>query len=251
MGSAAGHSSDPTDGTVATAHTAPAPWRTTLVANQDNPDNQGSPASLGSPPSQDSPEGYASHGSQAHLDDLARRACSSDGQAVEQLLTEVHAMAHQYAGARLCRFPGARHGIADVAQEVCEAVLHSLPRYADRGRPFAAFVYSICSRKVADYQRHTLAGPYSTAEVPDGVDGGVGPEERVIARADAALAAHLVAQLPGPQRELITLRVSFGLSAEETGRLLGMTPGAVRVAQHRALGKLRVLHAAHARECVA
>ncbi|MEO8328889.1 MAG: sigma factor-like helix-turn-helix DNA-binding protein, partial [Candidatus Nanopelagicales bacterium] len=31
-----------------------------------------------------------------------------------------------------------------------------------------------------------------------------------------------------------------GLSAEETGRALGMTPGAVRVAQHRALSRLRL-----------
>nr|WP_289233089.1 sigma factor-like helix-turn-helix DNA-binding protein [Barrientosiimonas endolithica] len=31
----------------------------------------------------------------------------------------------------------------------------------------------------------------------------------------------------------------MGLSADETAEALGMTPGAVRVAQHRALGRLR------------
>ena len=35
------------------------------------------------------------------------------------------------------------------------------------------------------------------------------------------------------------LRVIVGMSAEETGRALGMSAGAVRVAQHRALAKLR------------
>ena len=35
------------------------------------------------------------------------------------------------------------------------------------------------------------------------------------------------------------LRVASGLSAEETGAALGMTAGAVRVAQHRALVKMR------------
>jgi RNA polymerase sigma-70 factor (ECF subfamily) len=41
----------------------------------------------------------------------------------------------------------------------------------------------------------------------------------------------------------MTLRVAVGLSAEETGRALNMTPGAVRVAQHRALNRLRSLAA--------
>ena len=35
------------------------------------------------------------------------------------------------------------------------------------------------------------------------------------------------------------MRIAAGLSAEETGQVLGMTPGAVRVAQHRALASLR------------
>lgn len=185
------------------------------------------------------------------LDDLSRRARGGELVATEQLLAQVHAMAHQYAEVRLRRFPNSRHGVADVAQEVCEAVLHSLPRYADRGKPFAAFVYAICGRKVADYQRATMSGPYSTAELPDGADERLGPEEHAMARDDAALAVRLVAELPAAQRALITLRVSLGLSAEETGRLLGMSAGAVRVAQHRALGKLRVLHAELAGEAVA
>jgi len=46
-------------------------------------------------------------------------------------------------------------------------------------------------------------------------------------------------RLPSNLRELLLLRVAVGLSAEETGRALGMTPGAVRVAQHRALARLR------------
>jgi RNA polymerase sigma-70 factor (ECF subfamily) len=41
------------------------------------------------------------------------------------------------------------------------------------------------------------------------------------------------------QREILVLRVVVGLSAEETAIAVGSTPGAVRVAQHRALNKLR------------
>ena len=46
-------------------------------------------------------------------------------------------------------------------------------------------------------------------------------------------------QLPNRQREILLLRVVAGLSAEETAEMVGSTPGAVRVAQHRALVGLR------------
>ena len=50
-------------------------------------------------------------------------------------------------------------------------------------------------------------------------------------------------QLPERFREILMLRVAAGLTAEETGQVLGLTPGAVRVTQHRALSRLRELAA--------
>jgi RNA polymerase sigma-70 factor (ECF subfamily) len=38
---------------------------------------------------------------------------------------------------------------------------------------------------------------------------------------------------------MLVLRVILGFSAAETGQALGATPSAVRVAQHRALARLR------------
>lgn len=49
----------------------------------------------------------------------------------------------------------------------------------------------------------------------------------------------LLQVLPDKQREIVLLRVVVGLSAEETAEAVGSTPGAVRVAQHRALARLR------------
>lgn len=51
--------------------------------------------------------------------------------------------------------------------------------------------------------------------------------------------ARLMGMLPPKQREILILRVVVGLSAEETADAVGSTPGAVRVAQHRALNRLR------------
>jgi RNA polymerase sigma-70 factor, ECF subfamily len=132
----------------------------------------------------------------------------------------------------------------DVAQEVCIAVLSALPRYQDMGRPFVSFVFGIASHKVADAMRSAARQAMPTADVPDGPDDRPGPEETALAYLEAEWVRALLARLPAQQRELLALRVLFGMSAEETGRALGMSPGAVRVAQHRALARLRALVAA-------
>jgi RNA polymerase sigma-70 factor (ECF subfamily) len=49
----------------------------------------------------------------------------------------------------------------------------------------------------------------------------------------------LIATLPRRQREVLALRVLADLSAEETGRVLGIAPATVHVHLHRALGALR------------
>ncbi len=49
----------------------------------------------------------------------------------------------------------------------------------------------------------------------------------------------LLAVLPEKQREILILRVVVGMSAEETAEAVGSTAGAVRVAQHRALARLK------------
>jgi RNA polymerase sigma-70 factor (ECF subfamily) len=80
-------------------------------------------------------------------------------------------------------------------------------------------------------------------DVPDHPDAQPGPEEALLIDLDARRARGLLARLPRGQRRLLLLRVVTGLSAEETGYVLDMTPGAVRVAQHRALARLRELAA--------
>jgi RNA polymerase sigma-70 factor (ECF subfamily) len=60
-------------------------------------------------------------------------------------------------------------------------------------------------------------------------------------RDDAATAMALMQQLPTQQREILTLRVAVGMSTDETAAALGMSAGAIRVAQHRALTKLRAM----------
>lgn len=177
---------------------------------------------------------------------VVRRAVEGDEQATHDLLAHVHPLALRYCRTRLSRLPGdARHFVDDLAQEVCLAVLCALPRYRDTGKPFEAFVVAIAQHKVADLQRAAMRHPGSTAvpsdEMPEQPDDSLGPEERALLSSDTEWAKKLLANLPEHQRELILLRVAVGLTAEETGQVLGMSPGAVRVAQHRALSRLRAL----------
>ncbi|WSQ23815.1 sigma-70 family RNA polymerase sigma factor [Streptomyces zaomyceticus] len=183
---------------------------------------------------------------QGEIGALVRLAVEGDAQATHDLLARVHPLALRYCRTRLNRLPGdARHFVEDLAQEVCVAVLMALPRYKDTGRPFEAFVFAIAGHKVADLQRAAMRHPGSTAvpsdEMPERPDDSLGPEERALLSDDAEWAKKLLANLPENQRELLVLRVAVGLTAEETGQMLGMSPGAVRVAQHRALSRLRAL----------
>jgi RNA polymerase sigma-70 factor, ECF subfamily len=180
----------------------------------------------------------AGPGSMGALADLAR-----DGQpaALETLLQQIRPIVVRYCRARMNRISGHCYAADDVAQEVCIAVLSALPRYRDMGRPFVSFVFGIASHKVADAMRSAARQAIPTADVPDGPDDRPGPEETALAYVEAERVRALLSRLPAQQRELLALRVLSGLSAGETGQLLGMSPGAVRVAQHRALARLRVL----------
>jgi RNA polymerase sigma-70 factor (ECF subfamily) len=175
------------------------------------------------------------------LADLTDLAVSGQPAAIESLLEQVRPMVVRYCRSRLGRISGHYHIADDVAQEVCIAVLAALPRYRDMGRPFASFVFGIASHKVADAVRSATRSAVPTEDLPDGPDERPGPEEMAVAFLEAQRARDLLAQLPGHLRELVVLRVVAGLSAEETGNVLGMSAGAVRVAQHRALARLRAI----------
>jgi RNA polymerase sigma-70 factor (ECF subfamily) len=120
------------------------------------------------------------------------------------------------------------------------AAITALPRYKDQGRPFLAFVYGIAAHKVADAHRAAARNRSEpTDAVPERFSGEAGPEQMVLEGEAAERMNKLLAVLPEKQREILILRVVVGMSAEETAEAVGSTAGAVRVAQHRALARLK------------
>jgi RNA polymerase sigma-70 factor (ECF subfamily) len=183
---------------------------------------------------------HASLGGGDGYDAVVGSAVAGDRVAVERLLGSVRPLVVRYCRARMGVGEGSFASADDVAQEVCLAVVRALPSYREQGRPFLAFVYGIAAHKVADAHRvarRSRAEPQ--AVVPEVAEPAAGPEAVVLAGELSVRVGRLLGVLADKQREIVVLRVMVGLSAEETAAAVGSTPGAVRVAQHRALARLR------------
>jgi RNA polymerase sigma-70 factor (ECF subfamily) len=174
------------------------------------------------------------------LDEVVVQAVAGDREALARVLGIIRPIVVRYVRARIGSAERSGLSADDVAQEVCLAAITALPRYKDQGRPFLAFVYGIAAHKVAD--AHRAAGRNradATDTLPDRPSSDIGPEQMAIDSESAARMDRLLATLPEKQREIIILRVVVGMSAEETAEAVGSTAGAVRVAQHRAIARLK------------
>ncbi|WP_098388697.1 sigma-70 family RNA polymerase sigma factor [Corynebacterium renale] len=167
-------------------------------------------------------------------------AVGGDKKALHHLLQEIYPPVLRYARARI---GGGRTPTAeDVAQEVCLAVAQSIGRYVDRGRPFMAYVYGIASHKVADAHRFMGRDAMQPVEeVPEHTSHRDLPEDYALEVDGSNTMRRLLDGLSEKARDIIILRVVEGMTAEETAQIVGSTPGAVRVAQHRALATLRTM----------
>jgi RNA polymerase sigma-70 factor (ECF subfamily) len=174
------------------------------------------------------------------LDGVVAEAVAGDRDALREVLETIRPLVVRYCRARVGTAERSGLSADDVAQEVCLAAITALPRYRDQGRPFLAFVYGIAAHKVADAHRAAGRNKADPMEVvPERFAGEAGPEQLAIDSEASARMATLLKVLPEKQREILILRVVVGMSAEETADAVGSTAGAVRVAQHRALARLK------------
>ena len=174
------------------------------------------------------------------LDAAVAEAVAGSRDALGEVVETIRPIVVRYIRARLGTTERVGLSADDVAQEVCLAAIQALPRYQDQGRPFLAFVYGIAAHKVADAHRAAARNKSDPTDVvPERYSPDVGPEQVALQADTSARMNKLLAVLPDKQREILILRIVVGLSAEETADAVGSTPGAVRVAQHRALAKLK------------
>jgi RNA polymerase sigma-70 factor (ECF subfamily) len=174
------------------------------------------------------------------LDAVVAEAVAGNRDALREVLEIIRPIVVRYCRARVGATERSGLSADDVAQEVCLAAITALPRYKDQGRPFLAFVYGIAAHKVADAHRAAARNRSDPTDVvPERFSMENGPEQMALDAESSARMNRLLAVLPEKQREILILRVVVGMSAEETAEAVGSTAGAVRVAQHRALARLK------------
>jgi RNA polymerase sigma-70 factor (ECF subfamily) len=172
---------------------------------------------------------------------LLARARTGERRATDEILARLRPAVLRYCLARI----GDRERAEDVTQEVMIGVSAGLATYEDRGLPFQAFAFRIAQRRVADSWRAAGRNPLVPTEtLPELPDLSETPPEIAEARERAVYAHELLARLTPDQREVLLLRVAAGRSADEVGAIMGRSAVSVRVAQHRALARLRQLAAA-------
>lgn len=163
-------------------------------------------------------------------------AARGEPDAVEALVRHLLPAVYRYTRARL---PD-RSTAEDVTQEVGLALVRALRRRQVTTENVRAYVFGIATNRVAMYYR--TAGrrrELLTDDVPDHEARTPGPEQVATSRETQEQMATILAGLTPAQRDVVLLRIAAGLTAEETGRALGLTANTVRVTQFRALARLR------------
>jgi RNA polymerase sigma-70 factor, ECF subfamily len=128
----------------------------------------------------------------------------------------------------------------DVAGDTWVQVVAGLAGFRGEEDAFRAWLFTIARHRAADAGRSRARrpavplAPGETADQPMAPDAADVALEAISARAAVAL----IGALPRDQAEIIMLRVVAGLDAADVARIVGKSPGAVRVAAHRALRRL-------------
>jgi RNA polymerase sigma-70 factor, ECF subfamily len=134
-------------------------------------------------------------------------------------------------------------GTEDVAAETWLQVVAGLDGFRGDERAFRAWLFTIARHRAVDWgraraRRRTV--PLDEAEIAE--------QQQAADTADLALehmsteaVLSVIKTLPRDQAEIILLRVVVGLDGPDVARMVGKSPGAVRVAAHRGLRKLASL----------
>lgn len=170
------------------------------------------------------------------LSALVQDARSGDAGAWEALYRRAYPRLLAYARRRLPSDDAAR----DAVGETMARAVRGISRFRDDGNGFDAWLSGILRHVVLDAQRSAGRRPVTAvAEVAERATDSPGPEELLLSSYDAAAVRRAFASLGEADRDLLELRVVMGLSSDEVAGVLGKRPGAVRMAQARALERLR------------
>jgi len=131
----------------------------------------------------------------------------------------------------------------DVAAETWLQVVRGLTGFHGDEQGWRAWLFTTARRRAIDEARRRSRRPEKALEemLPDRLPTVPDTADLAIEHIGTRSALSLVARLPAHQAEVILLRVVAGLDNETVARLLGRSPGAVRVAAHRGLRQMAAI----------
>jgi RNA polymerase sigma-70 factor (ECF subfamily) len=143
---------------------------------------------------------------------------------------------------RYLRVVAAEHA-EDVAAETWVQVVRGLPKFTGDEAAWRAWLFTTARRRMLDQVRLRKRHPSEPLDVisPMDVPRTADAEQLAMDNMATESAMALLSKLPEQQAEVIFLRVVVGLDTEVVAEILGRSPGAVRVAAHRGLRKLKTL----------
>jgi len=164
---------------------------------------------------------------------LIQRARQGDADAVAELY-------HRHAPAifRYLYFRSSDQATAeDILGEVFLEMVKAVPRYTERGAPFAAWLFQIAHSRLVDHHRYT-ARRETEALTEFLIDHSPSPEAEAAFQVETRRLAEAMGALTDEQKMVIQLRFVEGYNLEDTAQVLGKTTGAIKALQHRALQSL-------------
>ncbi|OGO02751.1 MAG: hypothetical protein A2Y72_00690 [Chloroflexi bacterium RBG_13_53_26] len=174
-------------------------------------------------------------------EDTVRRAQRRDPEAFGQLYEEHFDRIYRYIVLRVRNQADAE----DLTQQVFLKALEHIGSYHYRGMPFASWLFRIAHNQVVDHWKKKSREKVKLLTQDEMAEAGALSDDDPAALAEQKLGWEQLAaaceQLSDGQREVISLRFAGGLSVAETAKVMGKREGAVKVLQHVALKKLRLI----------
>ncbi len=128
----------------------------------------------------------------------------------------------------------------DVAGETWLQVVAGLISFRGDEQAFRAWLFTIARHRAIDAGRSRARHPTVPLDLSEAAEQLVSADSADLAleAVSARAVVKLIAELPPDQAEVIMLRVVADLDSGDVARIVGKTPGAVRVAAHRGLRRL-------------
>ena len=173
-----------------------------------------------------------------HVRALVERARRFDGDAWDELYTDAYPRLFGY-----CRRRSASDQDADeVVAEVLSRAVAGIEQFVWGETQFIGWLFGICHNVLRESWRRTERDRARVVRVAGLADPAPSePSDAIVDDEQYTEVRAAFAKLSSEDRDVLELRIVAGLGATAVGAILDCSAGAVRMAQSRALGRLRAL----------